>query len=66
MIYLFEEIVESKTYTTIMTLVEKRCLLAVYKTSSLILMFSGIPTYGASKVPKIIPDFLKFFHPRGT
>ena len=50
-IYMFEEVVKGKSYTTIMTLVEKRCLLAIYESSSFILMFSGIPTNGATKVP---------------
>tara|TARA_B100001029_G_C14710787_1_gene259967 strand:+ start:163 stop:309 length:147 start_codon:yes stop_codon:yes gene_type:complete len=48
---MFEEVVKGKSYTTIMTLVKKRCLLAIYESSSFILMFSGIPTNGATKVP---------------
>jgi hypothetical protein len=66
MIYLFEEIIESKTNTTIMTLVEKRCLLAIYESSSLILLFSGISTDGTTKVPEVISNLLKLLHPRGT
>ena len=66
MIYLFEEIIESKPDTTIMTLIEKRCLLAIYESSSFILLFSGISTDGTAKVPEVISNLLKLLHPRGT
>jgi hypothetical protein len=66
MIYLFEKIIKGKSYTTIMTLVEKRCLLAIYESSSFILLFSGISTDGTAKVPEIISNLLELLHPRGT
>jgi hypothetical protein len=66
MIYLFEEIIESKSNTTIMTLIEKRCLLAIYESSSFILLFFGISTDWTAEVPKVISNLLKLLHPRGT
>jgi len=65
-IYIFEEIIKGKSNTTIMTLIEKRCLLAIYESSGFVLSFFGIPTNGATKIPEIVSHFLKFFHPRGT